>query len=52
MVPEEPEHGIVNQYPGSLHFNIPERPFHKPHHNPEVSQKAAVLLGLGIAGKH
>jgi hypothetical protein len=52
MVPQKPEHSIVNQHPGSLHFNVPEGVAHEAHHDPEIDKEPLVLLGFGIPGKH
>jgi hypothetical protein len=52
MVPQKSKHGIVNQRPGSLHFNVPEGVTHKAHHDPEIDKEPLVLLGLNVPGQH
>jgi hypothetical protein len=52
MVSQKPEHGIINQRPGCLHFNIPEGVAHKAHHDPKINKEPLVLLGLDVPGQH
>jgi hypothetical protein len=52
MVSQKPEYGIVNQRPGSLHFNVPEGVAHKAHHDPKINKKPLILLGFDIPCKH
>jgi hypothetical protein len=50
MVPQKPEHGIVNQHSGCLYFDIPEGVAHEAHHDPEIYKEPFVLLGLNVSG--